>query len=80
MSLEMQQRIRENAQELGNFLSDLNKWETDIKREDDELKKAAEIEEVILSFICFVIMMPGSIPNLLEAVQCAQKFDVAART
>ena len=45
-ALHLQHQIKENAQELGDFLSELNKWEKDIKRKDDELKKTAEIEKV----------------------------------
>ena len=45
-SFTLQQQIRHNAEELGDFLKDLNKWERDIKRQDDELKKSAEIEKV----------------------------------
>ena len=45
-SFQLQQEIRNNAQELGDFLKELSKWENDIKRKDDELKKTAEIEQV----------------------------------
>jgi len=46
-SFTLQQQIRHNAEELGDFLKDLNKWESDIKRQDDELKKSAEIEKIV---------------------------------
>ena len=50
-SFQLQQQIRSNAQELGDFLNELNKWESDIKRKDEELKRSAEIEKVIQSSI-----------------------------
>ncbi len=49
-ALQLQHQIRENAQELGDFLGDLNKWEKDIKKKDEELKKTNAIEQVV-SFI-----------------------------
>ena len=49
-ALNLQQQIRENAQELGDFLNDLNKWEDEIKQKDDDLKKSAKIDEVCLAF------------------------------
>ena len=45
-SFQLQQQIKNNAQELGDFLKELNKWEGDIKRKDEELKKTAEIDKV----------------------------------
>ena len=45
-ALNLQKQIRENAQDLGDFLSDLNKWEKDIKKDDEELKRSAQIEQV----------------------------------
>ena len=43
---QFQQQIKHNAQELGDFLRELSKWEGDIKRKDEELKRTAEIDKV----------------------------------
>ena len=48
-ALNLQKQIRENAQDLGDFLSDLNKWEKDIKKNDEDLKRSAQIEQVLIS-------------------------------
>eukprot|EP00795_Rhopilema_esculentum_P002408 gene2408-18056_t len=45
-ALNLHQQIRENAQELGDFLHDLNKWEDEIKQKDEDLKKTAKIDEI----------------------------------
>ena len=45
-ALNLQKQIRENAQDLGDFLSDLNRWEKEMKKDDEELKRSAQIEQV----------------------------------
>jgi len=36
----VQMQVRQNAEELGEFMKDLNRWETDIKKRDEELKSS----------------------------------------
>lgn len=43
----LQHQIRENSQELGDFLGDLNNWEKDIKKKDEDLKKTAAINQLV---------------------------------
>ncbi len=43
----LQKQIRDNAQDLGDFLGDLNRWEQDIKKKDEELKKTNAIEQLV---------------------------------
>lgn len=44
---EIQMKIRENTSELTDFLSDLNRWEDKIKKEDELLKTARRIDEKV---------------------------------
>eukprot|EP00794_Sanderia_malayensis_P006067 gene6067-6769_t len=42
----LQKQIRENAQDLGDFLGDLNRWTQDIKKKDEELKTTNAIKQL----------------------------------
>ena len=39
MSLEIQNQIRQNAQEMQDYVADLNKWQKDVKKRDKKLQK-----------------------------------------
>ena len=46
-AVEMQQKIKENSDELKDFLRDLNRWEDKIKKEDEYLKTSRRIDEKV---------------------------------
>lgn len=37
-AIELQLQMRQNAEDLHSFMKDLDSWETDIKKKDDELR------------------------------------------
>lgn len=43
----IQQQMRESQHDLGDFLSDLNKWESDVKKKDEVLKKGKPVEQPV---------------------------------
>ena len=47
--LEMQMQIRENAAELGDYLRDLDAWQTNIKEQDKTFAKMKPKQEVSAS-------------------------------
>lgn len=40
-AIELQLRMRQNAEDLHNFMKDLNSWETDIKKKDEQLRSGS---------------------------------------
>lgn len=44
-TVEMQRKIKENSNELNDFLQDLTRWEGKIKKEDENLKTSRRIDE-----------------------------------
>lgn len=45
--LDLQLKVRQNAEELGDFLKDLDRWETDIKKKDEELKVSTSLSKKV---------------------------------
>ena len=44
---QLQQQIRENSNDLTDFLKDLGRWEDSIKNEDQNLKSNRRLEEEV---------------------------------
>ena len=47
----LQMQIKENSNELNDFLQDLTKWEENIKQEDEQLRTTRRIDEKVIFFI-----------------------------
>jgi hypothetical protein len=41
--LNLQLKVRQNAEEFSEFMKDLGRWETDIKKKDAELKTSKTV-------------------------------------
>lgn len=63
----MQLQLRQNAEDLHDYLRDLETWESEIKKKDDSLRRQKPIlKEVILSTTTqHACMLVGHTDNLL---------------
>ena len=46
-ALGLQLQVRQNAAELQDYLRDLDRWESDIKQKDEELRKAKVVHKKV---------------------------------
>ena len=53
-ALKVQLGIRQNAEELQDFLKDLNSWEEAVKTKDEELRMSKIINKQVRFFMCFL--------------------------
>ena len=48
--LNLQQQMRQNNEDLKKFMKDLDSWEADIKKRDEDLKYQKAVEETVSGF------------------------------
>lgn len=56
-AIELQLQMRQNAEDLHNFMKDLDSWETDIKRKDEQLRTGSVgVSQVCNTWKCVCFM------------------------
>lgn len=53
-AVELQLQMRQNAEDMMSFMRELENWETDIKKKDEELRRGGLPEEQVLFFVCLI--------------------------
>lgn len=56
-AIELQLQMRQNAEDLHNFMKDLDSWETDIKKKDEQLRSGSVVESQVCNTwkcVCFM--------------------------
>lgn len=67
-AVELQLQMRQNAEDMISFMRELESWETDIKKKDEDLRSGGLPEEEVCLFLThpavldtvFYLMMPRS--------------------
>ena len=54
-AIELQLQMRQNADELQTFMREMNGWETDMKRKDEELRTGHTEENQVGTFIKHIV-------------------------
>lgn len=57
-ALDLQMQMRQNTEDLQNFMRDLNSWEADIRKKDEQLRTGnAEESSVWIFFFYFALFL-----------------------
>lgn len=66
-AIELQLQVKQNAEELQDFMRDLENWEKDIKQKDMELRRQSGVPEEVNFLIKFLLYHPAKLFILKES-------------